>query len=143
VLPYKVKYNLLNNDLDINMNKNSRVGRKPMGNRAMTPVEKNRRMLVRRRLLHNEAKLRGYSPKTVLLSDTQLEALKEYEESWGGTLTPDKLNTQIFAAIKHYLNAGACDSLKTINQEDLPQYCESEQIYIRAGVRFNQWENQQ
>ena len=127
----------------ITMVKGTEVGRKPIGKKAMTGVEKNRRMLARRRLLHEAAKKHNHTPTMVFLNNMQLEALKELEESFGGKLTGEKLNSLLFGAIKYYLDTDACNHLETIKRDDWPQSSSADQIRIDAGVKFIQWEEQQ
>lgn len=124
------------------MSESNKVGRPTMGKRAMSGVEKNRRMLARRKLLNETAKEYGYTPTIVYLNDKQLLALKELEESWGSELDNIKLNHALFRELKYALEHSTSD-LKAVKQDDWPQHSDIDMIYINGNLKFEQWEKEQ
>jgi len=124
------------------MVEHKKVGKKPIGKKALTGVEKNRRFLNRRRLLNEAAREHGHSSVTVLLDDMQLVAIKELEKSWGSSLTAGKLDTFLFLAIRELLKSEAYSHLKTPKRKDWPEITAVDAIHIDAQVKFNEWEKQ-
>tara|TARA_R110002074_G_scaffold170005_4_gene332073 strand:+ start:103224 stop:103601 length:378 start_codon:yes stop_codon:yes gene_type:complete len=125
------------------MAERKKAGKKPMGERALTGVEKNRRFLNRRRLLNEAAREARHTPVTVLIDDMQLDALKELEKSWGNSLSGAKLDVLLFMAIKSFLESDTFGHLKTPKKKNWPQATIAEVIHIKAHVKFAQWEKQQ
>lgn len=115
------------------------MGRPPLGEKPMTGIEKNRRMLTRRKLLNEAAKEHGYRPTTVFLNEKQIGALKELEQGKGNVLNSKALNQALFRALKYALEHST-SGLQAIHQNTWPQHCEIDMIYIVADRKFRDWE---
>jgi hypothetical protein len=122
--------------------KEKKTGRVPFGKKPMTGVEKNRRMLMRRKLLNEVAEAHGYKRFTVFLNNKQVDAIEETVNGWGDELGHRELNSALFRELKYSLEHSAHD-LSTVKDDEWPKYCAIDAIYADAQLAFMRWEEQQ